>query len=471
MRTIEATVGAEITLRGLDPRTVSSLRRALRYPNPAYVKATMGGEDTDAVPPHLYACEERQDGTVIAPRGAIFDIGVVLRTQRIKARWTDERSSGEELPCPTELIGIELRDYQEEGAAAFRKFLQGLVILPCAGGKTMVGLASIARIRRSALVVVPTKDLVDQWSADVRLLLGVEPAIFGKGKRNLGPITIATKDALVYHRDTDLSRFGTTIFDECHRVPSATHQGLLRRIPARFRLGLTATPKRADGTTKLVSFSFGETLVEKTVPDLVEGGWLVLPSVQGVFTTFYYDFPETPDWSDYNALTDAIMTDRKRNDIIVDLVRRAPNETWMILSPSRKWHAKRLADRLRQAGLNALAVTGDTAAGKRRQAMQDLRDGELKIMCATSLADEGLNIKRLSRIVLALPESSKSKTTQRLGRCMRPLGEKQPIVYDIVDIEVDRLKKRWETRKSTYRKLGLEVQSCPTLSLFSTATA
>lgn len=469
MRYVDGIVGADIVLRGLDPGSISRLRRALRYSNPEYVKANMIGSDSDAdIPRHLYALEERQDGSVIAPRGAVFEVKSTLLARGIKVRWTDHRANGAKVDY--RLRDLTLRDYQIEGVRRLSAHLQGMIVLPCAGGKTLLGVGAIADVGRAALVVVPTRDLVDQWAEDVRKHLGIVPSVFGKGKHQLGTVTIATKEALLYHEPPALDHYGFAVFDECHKAPSRTHQKLLSMLPARYRLGLTATPKRADGTTKLIRFAFGELLLEKTVAELVEGGWLVLPSVQAVFTNFSYDFPEDPSWYHFNKLTDAIMDDERRNKLITSLVTDAPEETWMLLSPSRKAHCHTLANMLTKAGVKALAVTGDMAAGKRKNAMQALRDGTLTAMCATSLADMGLNIKRLSRIVLALPESSRANTAQRIGRSMRPLGAKKPIVYDVVDAEVPKLFKRWSTRKSEYRKLGLEVQSCPTLSLFGTAT-
>ncbi len=476
MRTISATVGAEITLKDPGPGVVSRLRRALRYSNPEYTKACMrGGIPDDEIDQYCYACTELPNGDICLPRGAVQDVKMVAALKRAKIQWQDERGAGEPLDCRLTLTdGGELRDYQAEGVDQIEKYLQGMIVLPCGGGKTYLGMGAIHRIARSTLVIVPTTDLLHQWAEDARNVLGVEPAIFGDGKHQIGPLTIATKAALCHpnHQGLDLSRFGFVLFDECHRVAARTCQELLRRIPARYRLGLTATPDRADGTTKLVRYSFGDTLLERTVDELVDDGWLVLPEVEAVFTSFQYRLPEEPSFRQLNKLTDALMNSDPRNATIAQLVGAEPNETWLILCPSRTLHCHILAALIsNRYKLKTLSVTGEMSKKKRRIAMQAFRDGELQVMCATSLADEGLNIKRLSRIVLALPESSRRGTTQRLGRCMRPFGAKTPKVYDVVDIEVGRLKKRWQTRKSAYRKLGLEINECPTLSLFSTATA
>jgi superfamily II DNA or RNA helicase len=455
-------------LGALDARTISRLRKALRYPNPEYIKARMSGEEPDDLPVYLTACEELPDGGVCMPRGAIGAVRSTLHLRRVKPDWTDERSYGE--PLDVELHGITPRDYQEEGASLLRQNVQGLVVLPCGGGKTYLGITAIAKLKRSTLVIVPTRDLVDQWTTDVRAVFQIEPSIFGAGKQQLGPLTIATADALIYHSDTDLSRFGFALYDEAHRVPAPTRRRLMGRLPARFRLGLTATPDREDGQSKIVKWMFGDVLLEKSVAELVEAGFLKLPRLEGIDTSFTYDFPNEPHWKDFSRLNKALIKDRGRNQIIADLVRREPNETWLVLSPSSKDHAKAIAAYLRRKGVDALDVTGDTSAGKRKKIMQSFRDNKLRVLAATSLADEGFNVKHLNRVILALPEGAKGRTAQRLGRIMRPDGG-DLIVYDLIDRNVDILVSRWNKRKTVYRKLGLEIRECPTLGLFHPATA
>jgi superfamily II DNA or RNA helicase len=425
----------------------------------------MAGDQEPAMPSHLTAIEELDgSGAVRLPRGAISDIRAVLHLCQIKPDWEDRRTFGS--PIDVELHGIEPRDYQREGAEQLKRKVQGLVVLPCGGGKTYLGITAIATIKVTTLVVVPTRLLVDQWADDVRSVLRREPAVFGSGKHEIGPLTVATADALIYHEGLDLSGFGMVIYDECHRVPSRTRRKLMTRLPARYRLGLTATPEREDGQTKLIRWSFGDVLMEKTVEELVDLGFLKLPRVDAVHSSFDYDFPAEPHWLDFDRLTKALVRDEQRNQLIVDVVCEEPDKHWLLLSPSSKRHPERLAKALRQRGIRAMHITSDTPASERRWVMQLFRDGDIQAVAATSLADEGLDVRHLSRVFLTLPEGAKGKTAQRTGRSMRPYGD-APVIKDLVDRNVDVLLSRWNRRKATYRKLGLEIRECPTRSLFS----
>lgn len=470
MRHLAAEVGSEIVVRGVPTRAISRLRRALRYTNPEFLKAKMAGEEEPGVETYLSVVREYADGTITVPRGTIHTLKRVLHVAGCKPVFTDRRSVGVELPIQ-EADFFKARDYQEQGANLLKRSQQGLVILPCGGGKTFLGLHTVAKVRRSTIVIVPKIDLMEQWAEDVERLFGIKASRFGSGKHELGPITIATADALIHNPRVDLSRFGLAVYDEVHRVATSLRKGLMQRLPARYRMGLTATPDREDGQTRVIEYLFGDKLLEKTIPELVREGYLVLPSVRGIQTNFStgIDFSEDHTertWKQYHGLTDALARSQSRNQLICDLVAAEPERTWLILSPSRKSHAKRLAELLAQrTGLDVRCATSDVKGKKRKQLMKDFQTGAFPIMTATSIADEGFNVRHLDRVLLALPEGSRGQTTQRLGRLMRPEGE-HPIVYDLVDVNVPILKKRWSKRKSVYRKLGMEVELCPTVGLF-----
>jgi superfamily II DNA or RNA helicase len=455
MQTATAAVDGQISIKGLEAAAVAALRQKLGAPNPELAKARMTGQEPDpSIPRWISFLTEHANGAVTAPRGAIGIIRKLLRGQ-YHLRIDDRRCFGEQLklkPIST------LRGYQEEGANALLSRGQGMGVLPCGGGKTIMALGALSRISRTSLVVVPTIDLVEQWAADAEKLLGITPCIFGTGKHQLGPFTIATKDALSYHRRRiDLSRFGVLVVDEAHQVPTRIFQTLMHLIPAAWRFGLTATPDRDDGLGKLVELSFGERLIERTAGQLIEQGWLILPEVIGLTTSFQHDLPPIEDryMKDYHEMTTAITQDRRRNEMLADLIVRQTEPT-LVLS-NRKDHCHRLAQKAKQRGADSLEVLVGTDSKKRRKdVLNRMRRGELQTIIATSLADQGLDIRRLTIGILALPERSSLRVKQRTGRLMRPSGHKQAKLYDIVDHQVQNLLSRWHSRCVAYRELGIK---------------
>jgi superfamily II DNA or RNA helicase len=114
-----------------------------------------------------------------------------------------------------------------------------------------------------------------------------------------------------------------------------------------------------------------------------------------------------------------------------------------------------LAKMIKARGVDRVeAVLGTTAKKKRKGTIEALRTGELQVMIATSLADEGLDVRRLSRVLLAWPQRAKGGTTQRAGRLLRDFPKK-PKLIDFVDSKVDTLASRAADRKAVYRKMGL----------------
>lgn len=465
MQTVRAIVGADISLPGLPSCLVAPIRSALAYDNPAYLAAERTGQQTDE-PPQLSAVDEHPSG-VRLPRGAIYTLKAVLSNAGFALQIEDQRSPGQ----PLELTDFRqaLRDYQTDAIAALRRRLQGVVVLPPGSGKTTLGVGAIYDLRVSTLVLVPTRDIALQWTEDVRKLLDVEASLYGVGRHQLGPITVATKDALHHHPELELDSFGLCIFDECHAAPAPSCVALLSRIPARYRLGLTATAIRSDGMTPVIDWLFGVRLLERSIDELVVAGYLVRPRVEAIYTNFFYDLPyPAPHWQ-LNKMLTKLTHHAPRNSLIVKLVSESDASTLVLTN--RTDHLEILQSMLSRRGIVAPYAHSKMPARARRDTIDRFRNGDHRVLLATSLGDQGLNFPLLSRVILALPWRSPGRAMQRLGRLTRPSDKPPPVLYDLVDHEVPNLFSRWLARRSVYRHAKLEINECPTLSLFSSATS
>lgn len=437
------TVGAEIAVSGASSEEIARLRSACAIPNPEYQNLVKLGKSVVGVPPTLYFCRETGPGEMRLPRG---QVGFVRETWP-RVPFVDLRETGTPLTCP---VPDGLRYYQRDAVDLLVSQLQGSVILPCGTGKTTLGLAAIAAIGRSALVLVHTSDLASQWQESCRELLGIEPAMFGGATKDMGPLTIATMQSLVRYRGP-LDQFGVVIADECHKVSCATLQSILARCPAKWRLGLTATPDRDDGLGPAIEMTLGPRLLHKATKEMIDEGWLVRPVVKRVSTAFSWDVGGRPNAQWLAKMNKAIISDEARNSLVAELV--DPSRATLVLS-GRKAHCATLAGLIPDAKF----ITGSTPKKERESAIAMMRTGKLSCLVATSLADEGLDITRLDCLILAFPERAKGRTAQRIGRIMRRDDTKQnPIVFDLVD-NVGVLLSRWISRKSVYLKAGLSVE-------------
>ncbi len=438
------------------PRLIERLRALLSFPNPAYLERLRLGLRGGVEPETL--CFLDDDGDRIrVPRGAIHTLRSAAAHEGEIIACDDGRVLPEErLPRMPEL---GLRPYQRNAVETLERVSQGVVVIPCGGGKTRVGMGAIARLRTPTLILVHTLDLADQWISELHEQLGVEAGLVGDGVVRVAPVTVAVIQTLVRWEprelDAMLKAFGLVIVDEAHHVAASTFHSIVDRAPARYRLGLTATPERDDGLSRLLDLFLGATLCQVTHEELVAAGVLAVPEIRSVLTGFAYPYagPE-----DYAPMLAAIASDAERNRIIVSSIvaEARAGHTCLVLS-GRIDHCEALAKGVEAHGVSVAVLTGSVKRGVRREALERARAGSLSVVIATSLADEGLDLPRLSRVFLAFPGRARGRTMQRLGRLMRPHPEKRDsALFDFVDSRVPLLRRHHQERRRVYAEiLGL----------------
>jgi superfamily II DNA or RNA helicase len=284
----------------------------------------------------------------------------------------------------------------------------------------------------------------------------VDAGVVGGGERRVAPVTIGVVQALTRWEPRELSQclrgFGLVILDEAHHAASVTFRSIIDRCPARYRLGLTATPDREDGLTPLLELHFGPPLKVVTQRELVAAGVLARAEVVLVPTRFTYPY-RTP--VDYAPMLAQLAGDDARNGLIVSAVSREAEAGHVCLVlTGRVEHCERLAALLRAEGVRAAALTGSTKPAERTRLLSDARAGALSVLVATSLADEGLDLPRLSRAFLVFPGRAHGRTVQRIGRIMRPHPEKRDaVLFDFVDQEIPILRRHALERRRAYAQV------------------
>jgi superfamily II DNA or RNA helicase len=143
----------------------------------------------------------------------------------------------------------QARPYQRQALEAWQAAgHRGVVVLPTGAGKTLVALMALASLNTTTLVCVPTLDLLGQWRTALLAhtdLQEDEVGVWGGGDRDLRPVTVITYDSAAIHTYI-LRQFGLLVFDEVHHLPADTYRTIAEGAIATARLGLSATPERAD---------------------------------------------------------------------------------------------------------------------------------------------------------------------------------------------------------------------------------
>jgi superfamily II DNA or RNA helicase len=407
---------------------------------------------------------EDDEHEVRLPRGAIHTLRRLASIEALSVECDDRRVLPvEQLP---HLPSPPLRDYQHAAVTKLVNVAQGTAVIPCGGGKTRVGIGALARLRTPTLILVHTLDLAEQWRGELLALLGIEAGIIGDGEVSPAPVTVGVIQALtrwpVAQLDAFLARFGLVILDEAHHVAASTFRDVVGRCPARYRLGLTATPDREDGLTPLLELYLGEPLAVLSHQELVAAGVLTLPEIRSVETEFTYPYGGAED---YAPMLAALAADDARNTVIVEAIagEARGGHTCLVLS-GRVDHCEGLVRRLRRADVSAALLTGRVPKDRRKELLDDARAGRLGVLVATSLADEGLDLPRLSRVFLVYPGRARGRTMQRLGRLMRPHPEKgTAVLFDFVDRRVPILRRHHVERRRLYREV-LGAAAAPSTS-------
>jgi len=185
-----------------------------------------------------------------------------------------------------------------------------------------------------------------------------------------------------------------------------------------------------------------------------------VPDIHSVETDFTYPYTGAED---YAPMLAAVASDCARNRLIVEaVIREAQAGHICLVLSGRIDHCERLAEGIAAEGVSAAVLTGEVKRERRKVLLDEARAGKLSVLVATSLADEGLDLPRLSRVFLAYPGRARGRTVQRLGRLMRPHVDKQDAaLFDFVDRKVPILRRHHLER----RKLYAEVLGVPASKL------
>jgi hypothetical protein len=217
-------------------------------------------------------------------------------------------------------------------------------------------------------------------------------------------------------------RFQVVIVDEFHHAAAASYRRWLDHLRPQLLLGLTATPERADGLDILHWFG-GRIASELRL-------WSALD--QGLLAPFHYF--AVADATDLSALEwrrggyvpaqlSAVYTgDHRRLDLILSELHNT------VADPARMRalgfcvsveHARFMAERFSARGLRAEALDASTPADLRQAALRRLQSGELQILFAVDLFNEGLDIPAIDTVLLLRPTESAVVFLQQLGRGLR----------------------------------------------------
>jgi superfamily II DNA or RNA helicase len=444
---------------GLPSTLLNRVKRLAAFQNPEFYKKEKMRLST-ATTPRIIDCSEELPEHVALPRGCLADLADLLAEHRSAPSMTDQRVSGESLDVS---FSGDLTAVQERAVHSLLKHDTGVFVAPPGVGKTVLGTYLIAARKRSALVLVHRRPLLDQWVTQLSVFLGIHEKEIGRiggGQREpTGRVDIATLQSLVRSGSVEelVARYGHVIVDECHHVPAVSFERVLSAVRARYVLGLTATPHRRDGHDPILRMQLGP--VRFTVDPRSAGARRPFDHRLIVRDTDF-TLPADDTTPGIQTVYRSLSTDKRRNELILDDVIRAVAEGRSpILLPERRDHLEYFAQKL-SGFIRPLIVLHGGRTTKQRTVeasrLNEIPDDEERLILATGrYVGEGFDDARLDTLFLAMPVSWKGTIVQYAGRLHRAHRRKKDVrIYDYVDGHVPMLHRMFERRLRGYRALG-----------------
>lgn len=363
------------------------------------------------------------------------------------------------------IVHREPRPYQGEAIQAWRKHKRrGVVVLPTGAGKSHVAVMAIDQVRRSALVVAPTLDLVRQWYDLLRASFGVEVGIVGGGEHRVEALTVTTYDSAYIHMEHLGARFGLVVYDECHHLPGQSYALGARMCLAPFRLGLTATPERADEREAELPGLIGPMVYRRDIVDM-SGDYLAdyetvririelapeeriaYDEARAIYRGFvrgqgirmsspsgWGEFVKRSAWSDAGREAMAAYREQRRLAFCapakltyVDHLLHVHRDDRAILFTQDNATAYDISRRFLVP-----VITHQTKITERSHVLEGLASGAYRAVVTSKVLNEGVDVPDANVAIIVSGSGSVREHVQRLGRVLRKVGDKRATLYELV---------------------------------------
>jgi superfamily II DNA or RNA helicase len=341
---------------------------------------------------------------------------------------------------------------------------QGVVVLPTGTGKTFLAILAIQRTGRPALVVTPTLPLLNQWYGELVIAFGEPVGLLGGGYFDLQPLTVTTYDSAHLHLEKWGNRYGLLIFDECHHLPGPSYMLAARGSIAPFRLGLTATPERADGGEALLPELIGPVVYRREIRQLA-GDFLAEYRAQRLYVELTAEETERYQrarevYRNFVQERGISMSGPQGWQRFIQETCRSPEgraaflayreQKQIALAAPGKLHLlEQLLERHAQDRVliftydNATvyqiarrylvpAITHQTKTRERAAILQRFHSGEYNVVVTSQVLNEGVDVPAANVGIILSGTGSVREHVQRLGRLLRKHGEKQALLYEVV---------------------------------------
>ena len=403
-------------------------------------------------------CSLKKDGMHF-PAGLFSQAKSFLNSNNIKFDTCDTRSDIVKFDLSFN-DEFSLRDYQKVIVDDSIQRTRGMIRAATGAGKTICAAGILSRIKASpSIFFVTSLDLMNQAYEEFTKFLNPSSSIgiIGGGKFKPSKINIMTvqtavrslgfkvskansddEDGLVdddfdFNKESKkhiaelIRNAGCILGDECHHWSSASCQIISDHcINAKYRFGISATPWRDLEDDILIDSCFGKKICDVNASFLIKRGVLVPPFINMIKMSSkmggtYADVYKT-----------GIVENDMRNEMVKSCAEYlAKNGRRVLVLVKQIKHGEFLEYSIP----NSVFVHGSCSSKDRQDHLEKMRDSSLSVITiASSIFDEGIDVKPLDALILAGGGKSQTRALQRIGRTLRPFNDKKnAIVVDFYD--------------------------------------
>lgn len=381
---------------------------------------------------------------------------------------------------------LVLRDYQKNALECWVKAgMKGCIVLPTGAGKTIIGIKAIELANAATLIIVPTLDLMDQWTKILSTSF-TEKNIgnLGGGNDDIQAITVATYDS-AYIRAANLgNKFSLLIFDEVHHLAAPGYRSIAEQMVAPYRLGLTATIEREDNLHKdfpklcggivfqvhptelarnkhLAAYEIQRIKVDMTPTEIKEyqrniTAYQIGLRKMGIRASYAINFQKLVMMSAKSKVAREALLARNRAINIALNSKSKLEQLRQILADNKS--IKTIIFTQHNFLVHEIAdkflipfITYKTGKEERQDVLSGFREGRYKVIVTSKVLDEGVDVPDAELGIILSGTGSGREFIQRLGRLLRPKSDpdKKARLIEIISADTH------EIRSSAKRKKAL----------------
>jgi DNA excision repair protein ERCC-3 len=332
-------------------------------------------------------------------------------------------------------LPFHVRDYQREAANVFYaggdvRGGSGVVVLPCGAGKTIVGIAAMALMQRSTLVLTTGITAVKQWHREILDKTDLPEdhvAEYTGESKDIAPVTLATYQILTYRPDKkeefphfeifDKHDWGLVIYDEVHLLPAPVFR-VTAQIQARRRLGLTATLVREDGRESDVFSLIGPKKYDVPWRELETRGWIAEANCTEVRVALPEPLRMEYAVAEWRHKYRIASENPAKDDLVARLLERYCGQRVLIIGQ----YLKQLRQLRKRFGIPL--IMGQTPNAEREDLYDKFRKGEIRYLILSKVGNFALDLPDANVLIqVSGTFGSRQEEAQRLGRILRPKAD------------------------------------------------